>query len=809
MTGADVRVIQPPTEKALRCCSSLLFAQEYQAACWAVFVAPFYWLNQIQGGDRKMVGNKALNLAMVGQAGFSTISGFVVSAAVLRQFLATVERLEPLFVDFPDSSLHIDTCNSEQLMATAKRIRQAILGCDLPDELLTALEQAACHRPGSFWILRPSLALDAPPGQRLTNPIVDFKAGAIFESVVRPSQQVELALGLKQIWAQLFSARSLLYWERCSIRLPQVKLAVLIQPLYPAIATGVAQVLNQRIEIAAVPGLGTALIRGEAQPDRYRFNLQSGELITMQAGNASVRYHVGAEAHLEPIYFSPDDQPLPLDAEQFKGFVQQLQKLERQFGQPLEVEWVLASVDAAPPDFWLTQVTPDVPVPWLTLAVAEPALPVQVQDTEAPDTAPLLSGISVSSGQALAQVMQVTALAPPPGADLAGKVLVAKSLPASWLPLLSQVAAVVTEQGSLTCHGAIIAREVGIPAVMGVAGAMAKLVPGCLVHVDGDRGCVSLLRAAAISVSPAPTHLPFPSTAGLQTQLMVNLSQPESLPQLAQLPIAGVGLLRSELLALSVLDGQHPDEWLRQGQQQQLAERLANRIQVFAAAMTPRPVFYRCMDLRSYEFQGLQGSPVVEVNPMLGKRGTWRYQNQPELLQLQLRALMQVQQAGYTNLRLLLPFVRTVEEFQCCHRIIGQSGLLQNPDFQVWIMAEVPSVIFLLPDFVEAGVQGISIGTNDLTQLLLGVDRDQPEFSAAYNECHSAVRRAIAQLAQTATQLGIPCSICGQVTAHYPQMIEHLIQWGVTSISVEPGALAATQQAIAQAEQAVSLPTQK
>ncbi len=771
-------------------------------------MAPFYWLNQIQVSDRRIVGNKALNLAVVGQAGFSTVSGFVVSAALLQQFLATVERLEPLFVDFPDSSLHIDTRNPEQLMATAKRIRQAILRCDLPDELLTALGQVVRHHPGSCWILRPSLALDLPPGERSANPIVDFKAGALFESVISPSQEVELALGLKQVWAQLFSARSLLYWQHCSIRLPQVNLAVLIQPLYPAIATGVAQVINQQIEIAAVPGLGIAFIRGETQPDRYRFDLQSGDLLTMQAGNASISYHVDDQAHLEPIYFSPNDRPLPLDTRQFERFIQQLQKLERQFGQPLEVEWVLASVDAALPDFWLTQITPHVPVSWLTKVAPETALPVLESKTGVPDTAPLLSGISVSSGQALAQVVQVTASAPPLNADLAGKVLVAASLPASWLPLLHQVAAVVTEQGSLTCHSAIIAREVGIPAVMGVAGAMAKLAPGCLVHVDGDRGCVSLLRAAEeVSVSPSLPYLPFSSTTGLQTQLMVNLSQPESLPQLAQLPIAGVGLLRSELLALSVLDGQHPDEWLRQGQQGQLAERLATQIQAFAAAMTPRPVFYRCMDLRSHEFQGLKGSPSVEVNPMLGKRGTWRYQNQPELLQLQLRALMQVQQMGYANLRLLLPFVRTVEEFQFCHRVIGQSGLLQNPDFQVWIMAEVPCVIFLLSDFVEAGVQGISIGTNDLTQLLLGVDRDQSEFSAAYNECHPAVQKAIAQLAQTATQLGIPCSICGQATAHYPQMIEQLIQWGVTSISVEPGALAATQRAIAQAEQAASLLT--
>jgi pyruvate,water dikinase len=330
------------------------------------------------------------------------------------------------------------------------------------------------------------------------------------------------------------------------------------------------------------------------------------------------------------------------------------------------------------------------------------------------------------------------------------------------------------------------------------------------VMVDGRQGKVyriaernSDLQCKVVAEPPLETISVPTEYPSLRTQLMVNLSQPDSLARVSALPVDGIGLLRSELLALSVLDSRHPHHWLQTGQGAELAMRLAEQIKQFAQAMLPRPVFFRGLDLRTHEFSGLVGSEAeaTEVNPMLGIRGTFRYLINPALLDVQLAAIAQVQQAGYPNVRLLLPFVRTVEEFRFCRQRVQQAGLLSNPQFQIWIMAEVPSVLFLLSEYVRAGVQGISIGTNDLTQLLLGIDRDQGQMATMLDERHPAVMAAIAQLISQAKQLSIPCCLCGQAPVHYPELIEKLVQWGITAISVEPEAVQATYQAIARAEQ--------
>jgi pyruvate,water dikinase len=289
------------------------------------------------------------------------------------------------------------------------------------------------------------------------------------------------------------------------------------------------------------------------------------------------------------------------------------------------------------------------------------------------------------------------------------------------------------------------------------------------------------------------------------TQLFVTLSQPDVLPRLTSLPIDGVGLLRSELMMLEILEQHHPQQWLERGQTAELTQRISERIQQFVAAFAPRPVFYRSSDLRSHEFRQLKGQQATpELNPALGMRGTLNYQLNPGLFSVELAALRQVQQQ-YPNVHLILPFVRTVEEFVSCRQRIEQAGLRQVPHFQVWIMAEVPSVLLLLPDYIAAGVQGVAIGSNDLTQLLLGIDREQPSLSTAFNPCHPAVLRAIQQIIHTTKQAQIPCSICGELTSQYPEVIESLVQWGITALSVDWNEIEPTYQAIVRAEQKLLL----
>lgn len=831
-----------------------------------------YWLDQIQPSHRGLVGDKAFYLGLLKQQGYPIMPGFVVSVTLFREFLETINWLEPLFSDLPNSSLYLDVDNSRQLQAIAQQIRQAVQSTHFSEDWLSEIVSAVQPWQATTVILRPSLAL-----QTDFDPTASFRAAGLLNAHVAWTTPEAIAQTVKQVWAELFRARSLLYWQRSRIQLQQVNLAVLVQPIESAIASGDLQADGDRLSVRALWGLGKALSTGEVAPDTYHLQLPEGQVQSQHLGSKTHAYQIApSETQHET---SPDaDQSAqfncwqfhPLEAEQQAHYaltpeqLQQLahiaQRLAADFNAVPVLEWTLRKDSEANPTLYLTQVNP-----WHVQTVAEEAI-AQSPGKEAPEPAlaqpphsvPDLArqhssnpadvevaathtlawleqfsrmacnGLAAAAGQVLATAWVVSDLSHaipslPPGA-----VLVAPDVTPDWLVELKQAGGIVAEQGGMTCHSAIMARELGIPAVVGVANATELIKTGDSVFLDGDRGKVYRIDAEleaiapVLAAQPATPQADFPedfvSVGGSETlhnstgqnrpsatQLMVNLSQPQTLSQITDLPLDGLGLLRSELMILELLDRQPLHHWLQQDRQPELVDRIAERVAQFAEAFHPRPVFYRSLDVRSHEFPTLVAPAPAEKNPMLGLRGTFRYQVHPASFEVELAALKQVQRQGFHHLHLILPFVRTVEEFRFCQHLVEQAGLRHNPHFQLWIMAEVPSVLLLLPDYVEAGVQGIAIGTNDLTQLLLGIDRDQADLAIAFDQHHPAVLRAIRQLVEVSQQLGIPCSICGQAPSQYPDLIDALVRWGITAISVSPSDVAPTQRAIARAEQRLLL----
>lgn len=811
-----------------------------------------YWFDQIQPEHRSLVGSKAFHLAHLLQAGHPVVPGFVISAQILHKFLATMDWLEPLFADLPYSSLRLDIENPQQLQAIAQRIRQAIEAATLSsDEWLVDLKAAVEQLDSPVVVLRPSLALKAPIRSRSHHfePVILGKSSALFDIQICDTTEEALTQGVKRLWADLFGAKSLFYWQKSEIPLQQVRLAVLVQPLWSAIAAGTVQANEAYFNIQSTPGLGVAIAWGEVSPDVYQVHTSSGTILSRSLGTKTIAYQPGTRPTdrnlwLQSRLLTTDQQfSYALDSQQLDHLIQLVQRLIADLGTPLEFEWTLCSQTNSQPLFYLTQVIPGLS-PASRLEIGEPPAPLnRISAPMNSSSTLLLSGLAVSQGHAIARARVITNPNEAPVDVIPGTVLVADVLMPQWLPWIKQSAAIITEQGSITSHSAIIAREVGVPAVMGTARATQLIQTGDLVMVDGEQGKVYRIESATMvpeaerrstqlqstqpeSAQPpkdpsSPPHLPAPKDIDLHpvsvdspsdrppigTRLMVNLSQPDSLARLTNLPVDGVGLLRSELLILDFLENQHPDQWLRQGRSAELAERLTHTLNQFAATLAPRPVFYRSLDLRSHEFRGMEGgeSVPVEVNPMLGMRGTFSYVKHPALFELELVALAGVQRAGYTNIRLMLPFVRTVEEFCFCRQRAELAGLTYDPGFQIWIMAEVPSVLFLLPEYVKAGVKGISIGSNDLTQLLLGVDRDYAPMADAFDERHPAVKAAIAQLIRQANQLGIPCALCGEAPTRYPELVEDLIRWGIDTLSVDLDAVETTYWAIARAERRLLL----
>jgi pyruvate,water dikinase len=388
-----------------------------------------------------------------------------------------------------------------------------------------------------------------------------------------------------------------------------------------------------------------------------------------------------------------------------------------------------------------------------------------------------------------------------------GEILVARNTSPDWVPIMRRAAAIVTDTGGMTSHAAIVSRELGIPCIVGTRDATGTLHDGDMVSVDAREGTVRQgATAAPRHAIHEITQLVSPALV-TATRLYVNLAEPERAEQVAAMPVDGVGLLRAEFMILDALGNTHPRKLLKEGRAEEFVQRMAEKLRTFGAAFHPRPVVYRAMDFRSNEFRGLAGGEEfepVEANPMIGYRGCYRYVREPDLFALELRALG-VARGDYDNLHLMIPFVRTAGEFRACKQLIDASGLTNDPNLELWVMAEVPSVLYWLDEYVRLGATGVSIGSNDLTQLVLGVDRDSDILASLFDERDGAVLDAIHQIIGKCRKLGITCSICGQAPSVYPDYAERLVEWGIDSISVNPDAVDAARRHIAAAEQRLLL----
>jgi pyruvate,water dikinase len=381
---------------------------------------------------------------------------------------------------------------------------------------------------------------------------------------------------------------------------------------------------------------------------------------------------------------------------------------------------------------------------------------------------------------------------------------------------MRRAAAIVTDSGGMTCHAAIVTRELGIPCVVGTGEATKRLRDGEMVTVDASHGTVlegalpvepSGSSASVISAAPgaATSGGAAPVTA---TKLLVNLSEPSQVERTADLEVDGVGLLRAELMLIEALDGSHPRQLIEEGNTEEFIAKMADGLTTFAAGFAPRPVTYRTTDFRTNEFRNLRGGERFEpqeANPMIGYRGALRYVQEPDVFALEMEAVRRVWDASHKNLHVMLPFVRTATELERCRELVAEAGLLQRRGFELWIMAEVPSVLFNLERYARLGIAGISIGSNDLTQLMLGADRDSEVLAATFDERDPAVLDYLGALIPRARELGLHTSICGQAPSVHPEYAELLVRLGIENISVSVDAVDRTRRLIAVAEQSLLL----
>ena len=769
------------------------------------FVRPFASLSR---EDVAYAGGKGANLGELVSAGLPVPDGFVIGAPAYAAFCEDTGLRAAL----QEILSGVDIEDSRALEAASAAARKAALDAAMAPALREAIVLAYRGLAGADSDVAVAVRSSATAEDTASASFAGMNE--TFLNMRGPDAVID---AVKRCWASLFGARTIYYRGQRGFSQAGMDIAVVVQIQIPSTRAGVMFTVDpssgerDQLVIEGSFGLGEAVVSGSVSPDRYAVRKHDLAITTRsvrpkelaiepapQGAGGTVTRRLSSEESMRPVL--TDEEVLALAR---LGLA-----IEEHYGSPQDTEWSFdpdgnAWMLQSRPITTLHDVAPDGASAGAT--AAEPAKPQTV----------LLRGLGGAPGSASGAARVLSTLADTASLN-DGDVLVTHMTSPDWLPLLRRAAAVVTDSGGMTCHAAIVSRELGIPCVVGTGEATRRLRDGEIVTVDATRGVV-LEGARASEPQQASSGEPAagadrgasPAVAAVTaTQILVNLSETSQVERVKDLPVDGVGLLRAELMVLEALAGDHPRTLLEEGRGDDFVTRMAEGLTTFAAGFAPRPVTYRTIDFRTNEFSGLRGGERFdphEANPMIGYRGALRYTREPDVFALELAALRQVWDAGLHNLHVMLPFVRSTRELRRCRELIAESGLLDRPGFELWVMAEVPSVLFNLKEYAALGVTGISIGSNDLTQLLLGADRDNEVLAETFDERDPAVTAYLRELIPRARQLGLRTSICGQAPSVHPEYAELLVRAGIDAISVSVDVVDRTRALVAAAEQRVLL----
>jgi pyruvate,water dikinase len=568
--------------------------------------------------------------------------------------------------------------------------------------------------------------------------------------------------------------------------------------------------------------LGESVVSGAVTPDDFIVDKATLKIIERRIARKTVQYvrdpNTGKTVHIE---VPPKKQKQPcLNDEEILKLAELAKHIEQLYGTAQDIEWAIDSDLPFPENIFIVQSRPE--TVWSTKLAQAPAKVEAEKMKPAEMLNVVVKGIPAgkrSYGIGVAKVVLNTEEA----AKVMGKgdILVTDMTNPDYVPFMKLAGAIVTDKGGITCHAAIVSRELGIPCVVGTGNATKLMTHGKEYTVDSRSGVVyegilptltEQLSSSTQAASPADTRgfatQAVPVTA---TKIYLNLGVPEKIEDYKDLPFEGIGLMRIEFILASYI-GEHPLYLIETGQSQKFVDKLAEGVATVARAIQPRPVVVRFSDFKTNEYRELKGGEkyeIVEANPMLGWRGCSRYISKwyEKAFRLECQAIRKCREEwGLKNVWVMLPVVRTVWEAEKCLEIMREEGLERSRDFKVWFMAETPSIAILADEFSKL-CDGFSIGSNDLTQGILLIDRDSERLGQMgyFDERDPAIKRIIAHLIKAAHEHGCTVSICGEGPSNLPDFAEFLVRVGIDSISVNADAVIATKKLVASIEQKIIL----
>lgn len=745
--------------------------------------APFILkFSEIDREDVEKVGGKGANLGEMKQAGFPVPDGFVVTTSAYDFFLErAVKNPDEIWKELSILNPYV----TSELEATSSEIRRRLREARVPDEIANTIfsfyQKLAVGKSVPLAVRSSATAEDSPgtsfAGQQ--------------ETYLNVVGEANLVNKIRDCWASLFTSRSIFYRFEKNIPHEKVKVAVVVQKMVASESSGIIFTVDpvtgekDKIVIEAVWGLGELIVQGAISPDKYIVQKETFDILSKEVSDQDI--------YLAKVQGVNRKEKVPIVKRglqkisdgQITALAKIAQNIEKHYYFPQDIEWALQK-----DTLYIVQTRP---VTTLDRVKGE-----RLKGKS--EGVPILSGLGASPGVASGPVVIIRS--PKEIGKIAkGDVLVAPMTSPDFVPAMKKAVAIITDRGGITSHASIVSREIGVPCIVGTKNATKVLKEGAVITVNGQEGTIF---AGGNVILREKTLVAKISHAKTATKLYVNLSEPDHAKKIASLPVDGIGLLRAEFMVAQI--GLHPKEALAQKKQGEYVKRLENGITTFCEAFGNRPVVYRATDFKTNEFRALKGGErwePKEENPLLGFRGAFRYISQPEVFNLELSAIANVRKK-HKNLILMIPFVRSPTELSRVRKIVESRGLFESSSFHFWMMVELPVNVILINEFIKVGIDGVSIGSNDLTMLVGGIDRDNAEVARTFDERSPAVLTSIKRVIAACHKHGITCSICGQAPSIYEEFIEKLVEYGITSISVNPDAIARTKEIIISAEKRIA-----
>ncbi len=745
------------------------------------------WFKEIDKEDVALVGGKGANLGEMTQAGFPVPNGFVVTSHAYFKVIKLNHLQEKINAYLKGLDVEDPRALNRASKAIKDLIEKVTIPQDIEEEVRQAYRQLGKGKDILVAVRSSATAEDLPnasfAGQQ--------------ETFLNVKGEDSLIHHLRLAWASLFEPRAIYYRQKQGFDHFKVALAIPVQKMVESDVSGIMFSINPinndktTIVIEAIWGLGENIVQGAITPDHYEVDKNNWQILKKVVVPQDVELvRKGLETKNLPVPKSRRNKP-KLTEDQILKLAKLSFKLQQHYFFPQDSEWAIENGQ-----IYLVQTRP--------ITTIEAVKETKEADIPQKDLGKVLvSGETASPGRVVG-VVRVLKSAKQIDQVKPGDVLVAPMTTPDFVPAMKKAVAIVTDKGGQTSHAAIVSRELGVPCIVGTKNATKVLKTGQLVVVDGSSAKVyqTKLKPSSVSYHESKPKAPHPKDLKTATKVYVNLGEPSLAFEVAQKNVDGVGLLRAEFMIAEI--GTHPKKLIHDHKEKLFIDKLTEGLLTFCKAFYPRPVVYRATDFKTNEYRHLKGGEAYEPeepNPMLGFRGAYRYVNDEEVFALELEAIKRVRNHyGYKNLNLMIPFVRSVNELRQVKKIVVSHGLIRSASFKLWMMVEIPVNVILLDEFIKVGIDGVSVGTNDLTMLMLGTDRDNEHVRADYDERNPAILWALERIIKTANKHGITSSVCGQAPSRYPEITALLVKNGVTSVSVTPDMIDKTRQVIYETE---------